>query len=120
MKKRIVSLTLIVIMLLSISAQATAHRTAIVSPILDFNGKTANCYVEVVADSATDKIEITASLWRGTVCLETWTKSGYEYLYLNETKSVTLGGVDYKLTADVTINGRALSQVSTTARCPLF
>lgn len=117
MKKRTVALLLVVVLILSVSVQATA-KIQTISPLLQFSGKTANCYVEVSADKATDKIEITASLWRGSTCLETWTESGYEYVYLSESKTVSISGVTYKLTADVTINGKALPQVESTAKCP--
>ena len=117
MKKRIVALSMIVMILLSISAQATV-KTQIVSPLLQFDGKTANCYVEVSADRSTDKIDITASLWRGSTCLATWTESGYEYVFLSESKDVSIRGVTYTLKADVTINGKALPQLETSANCP--
>lgn len=117
MKKRTVSLLLVVMLLLSMTVYASMQ-AATISPLLEFDGKTANCYVEVIGNSSSDKIVVTASLWRGSTCLETWTESGTEMVYLNESKTVSIGGVTYKLTADVTINGRTLPQVETTAKCP--
>ncbi len=117
MKKRTVSLLLVVVMLLTLTAYA-APRAATISPLLEFDGKTAYCYVDVVGNSSSDKIVITASLWRGSTCLATWTESGTEIVSLSESKAVSISGVTYKLTADVTINGRVLPQVETTAKCP--
>lgn len=118
MKKRVISLALLVLMLLSVTVQATTKAT-FATPVLTFDGKTALCCVEVSADRTTDKIDITASLWRGSTCLATWTESGYEYVCLNESKDVSIRGVTYTLKADVTVNGKALPQFETSAKCPL-
>lgn len=117
MKKRMISLSLVIVMLLSMTVYATTQ-VVTATPVLQFNGKTANCCVEVSADKSTDKIEITASLWRGSTCLATWTESGYEYVCLNESKTVSISGVTYKLTADISINGVARPQIETSAKCP--
>ena len=117
MKKRIVALTVAVVMLLSISAAALTN-SEIICPLLQFDGKTAHCYVEVSADHPNDPISVTATLWRGSTPLETWTETGNGYVYLSESKVVSVTGVTYKLTADVTINGEELDQVYTTAKCP--
>lgn len=117
MKKRTVSLLLIVVLLLSMTAYAVAQ-AATISPLLEFDGKTANCYVDVIGNKSTDKIEVTATLWRGNTCLETWTETGYEMVYLSESKDVSIRGVTYTLKADVTINGRSLPQVESSAKCP--
>lgn len=108
----------LVVFLLSMTAMAVSPRMAYIVPALNFDGKTANCYVEISADSDTDYITVTATLWRGSTDLETWTESGYGFVYLSESKDVSIRGVTYKLTADVTINGRQLDQVYTTAKCP--
>lgn len=118
MKKRIVALAMVVVVLLSVSVQATTKATTAM-PVLMFDGKTAICCVEVSADHSTDKIDITASLWRGSTCLATWTESGYEYVCLNASKDVSIRGVTYTLKADVTVNGKALPQFETSAKCPL-
>lgn len=118
MKKRMIGLTLVVVMLLSITAQA-ATQALTVTPVLLFDGRTATCAVEVSADKATDKIEVTAALWRGSTCLETWTQTAYEYLYLEETKDVSIRGVTYTLKVDVTLNGVAKPQIEISEKCPL-
>lgn len=118
MKKRMISLILVVVMLLSVTVQA-ATQAAFATPVLVFDGRTATCAVEVSADKATDKIEVTAALWRGSTCLETWTQTAYEYLYLEETKDVSIRGVTYTLKVDITVNGKVWPQVETSAKCPL-
>lgn len=117
MKKRIISLTLVVVMLLSVTAQA-ATEALFATPVLQFNGRTATCAVEVSADKLTDKIEVTAALWRGSTCLETWTQTEYGYLYLEETKDVSIRGVTYTLKVDISLNGNALPQIETSEKCP--
>lgn len=118
MKKRVIALALLVLMLLSVTVQATTKATT-ATPVLQFDGKTANCCVEVSADHSTDKIEITASLWRGSTCLATWTESGYEYVCLNASKDVSIRGVTYTLKADITVAGKVWPQIETSAKCPL-
>lgn len=117
MKKRVIALTLAVVLLLSISVAAVTN-TDIIAPLLQFDGKTAHCYVEASADHPTDLITITASLWRGSTCLATWTTSGRGIVFLDESTDVSVTGVTYRLTADVTIAGRTIPQVETTAKCP--
>lgn len=118
MKKRMISLTLVVVMLLSVTAQAATEALAVI-PVLKFDGRTATCAVEVSADKLTDKIEVTAALWRGSTCLETWTQTEYGYLYLEETKDVSIRGVTYTLKVDVTVNGKVWPQIETSEKCPL-
>lgn len=117
MKKRIVALTVAVVLLLTISAAALTRAETVV-PLIQFDGKTAHCYVEVSADHPNDPITVTATLWRGSTDLATWTETGNGYVYLNESKVVSVTGVTYKLTADVTVNGEVFEQVYTTAKCP--
>lgn len=117
MKKRIVALTVAVVLLLTISAAALT-RAETVAPYLWFDGKTAHCSVEVTADHPNDPITITATLWRGSTDLATWTETGYGIVLLDESKVVSVTGVTYKLTADVTVNGEVFEQVYTTAKCP--
>lgn len=117
MKKRVIALTLAVVLLLGISVAAYTNAETI-APLIQFDGKTAHCYVEVSADRSTDPISITASLWRGSTCLATWTASGRGYVFLDESTVVSVTGVTYRLTADVTVNGETFPQVEATAKCP--
>lgn len=113
MKKRFLLLFLVVTMVLAMPVQA---RVPSASPSLSFSGTTANCSIKVVGDKSTDEISVTLELWRGTTCLASWEDSGTGRLSMNETETVTKG-YTYKLTADVTINGKTLPQVEVSARC---
>lgn len=117
MKKRVLALTLIVVMLLTMTAQAVSPRAVTNKPSLTFSGTTANCSVVVRADSTSDEISVTMKLWIGSRCIAIWSDSGNGYVYISKTADAA-SGVTYTLTADVTINGVARPQVSVSERCP--
>lgn len=114
MKKRVLPLFLVVVMLLSISAQAGIARSPAVQPKLTLNGTSATCSVMAMADHATDEVSVVMKLWQGSTCLETWTDSGDGYVYMSESATVSTGST-YRLTVTVSINGVARPTVSTSA-----
>lgn len=116
MKKSTFAAFLILLLLIPVSAQASQRGVA-VSPNIRFNGTTATCTVSVSGNNAKDAISLTAKLYCGSDCIATWTDSGTGRLSIVKTKSVQ-SGKNYKLTADVTINGTALATASTTGTCP--
>ena len=107
MRKRILALTLAVVLLLTVPAQA-AMQSATSIPSLTFDGTEATCELKVVGETG-DEIEATLSLWRGSTMLATWSKEGTSYVRISQTKTVTKG-YTYTLKADVTINGVAYDQ----------
>lgn len=116
MKKVVFAALLLFLIAIPVSAQATQRSTASI-PNITFSGTTATCTVSVNGDSANDSISLTAKLYCGSDCIATWTDSGTGRLSIVKTKSVQ-SGKNYKLTADVTINGTALATASTTGTCP--
>ena len=118
MKKRVLAITLLIVMVLTVSAQAITPRYAAAKPSLTFSDRTAICEVGVRADNVSDKISVTLKLWRGASCLDTWTETGTGYVYLTGEHTVPMRSWTYKLTADVTINGVAQPQTSVEAVCP--
>lgn len=118
MKKRVLAITLLVVMILTMSVQAISPRLTTIKPVLSFSGRTAECAVDIWADHTTDEISVTMKLWRGASCLETWTESGEGHVYLYGEHTVPMRGWSYKLTAEVTLNGEYLGETYDEATCP--
>lgn len=116
MRKRVLALSLILALVLGMTAQAAPAKMPRVGPTLSFSGTTATCAVSVIGDKASDTIAVTAKLWKGSTCLKTWTKSGTGRVSISNTVTVTKGQT-YKLTADATVNGVKQAQKSTTKTC---
>lgn len=117
-KKRILALSLALVMLLGTAAQAAGPmRAPRATPKLSFSGTTAICVAVVQGDKSTDRIAAAMRLWKGNTCLETWIKRGTGTVKFNETKTVSRGAT-YKLTVDFTVNDVAQSQKSVTRTCP--
>lgn len=104
MRKRVLALTLVLALVLGISAQAAQERSYQISPLLTFTGTTAQCEVVVYGNSGDDAISVTAKLYQGGTLLKTWKKSGTGYVKLSESTTVTRG-LAYILETTVTING---------------
>ena len=116
MRKIAMSLAVIMILMLPMTAHAFTPRIIRIYPSLSFKGTTANCSVVVIADASSDEIEATIKLWQGSRCVATWQEDGTGNLVFKDTATVTSGRT-YELTADVTINGVAQSQASVSAKC---
>ena len=116
MRKQILALSLILVMLMGIAAQATGPMQApAAAPKLSFSGTTATCSVIIRSGaSSTDKISV--KLWNGRTCLKTWTASGTGRVSLSKTATVSKGKT-YKLTVDYTVNGVKQPQKSVTRTC---
>ncbi len=117
MIKRLLALTLALVMLLGVSAQAAEpSRSPVAAPSLVFSGTTATCSVTIRSGKPTDQIAATAKLWNGGTCLRTWRKSGTLQVYLTGTATVSRNKT-YRLTVDYTVNGIAQPQKSVTRTC---
>lgn len=118
LKRQLLAISLVLVMLLGITAQASGPMKApVTKPTLTFNGTTATCTVYVRGNSTTDTVAVTAKLWMGSTCLRTWTASGKNSVKISETATVSRGKT-YKLTVDYTINGITQPQKSVTRTCP--
>lgn len=109
---------LAIVLLLSIPTTAYAAVPDEISPFvlriypqISFDGDTAICTVTVIGDKTTDSISITMKLWQDNSCIATWSTSGTGYMQFSKTIDVA-EGLQYKLTADVSINGIAKPAVS--------
>lgn len=116
MKKRIVSVLLVVAVLsaMVVTAAAAESRNAVCTPILSFDGTTANCYVNITALGKS--ITATMELWQGSTRVAQWSASGTSRLIVSETKTVTKGKM-YTLTVSGTIGGEAFVGTSVTSVC---
>ena len=111
------ALLLVIILVISIPLSVSAAPRAMeIEPVLRFSGTTANCEVIVVGNNMSESIEVTMELMRGTYCVDRCTSSGYGYIHMEKTATVTSGRT-YQLVVYVTFRGEALSPVSVTGTC---
>lgn len=118
MKKKVLALTLVLVLTLSTVAQAAGPaRTKRIDPTLSFGATTVTCTVVAQGNSPTDTVSVTAKLWTSGVCKGTWTGRGTGTVTVKGSRAITKGAT-YTLTADVTINGVAQPTKSVTKTCP--
>ena len=108
MKKRLLSVSLIVMLIFSLSVNAFArwNSTSVCNTTLSFSGTTATCKLVVAAIDSTDKITAKLELKNasGTV-IKTWNNiSGTGRLNYSATHSPVSNGT-YTLVATVTVKG---------------
>ena len=116
MRKTAMSLAVIMLLLLPMTAYAAMSRSVGIIPRISFSGTTANCSVIITANNGNDEIEATIKLWQGSMCVATWPEDGTGNIIFSDTATVTKGKT-YKLTVDVVINGVAQPQASVSAKC---
>lgn len=114
--RKIALLLALLLLVLPITANAATARSVYIKPGIKFNETTATCTVSITGDSMKDEIEVTVKLWQDSSCIATWKTSGTGYVYFSQSKTVTKGK-EYKLTADVSINGIAQTTSSFTSKC---
>ena len=115
--KRVVSILLVAVMLLSVSAFALEERVQTMMIDLSFNGTTATCEVSAYASNMNQEVSAVIKLYHGKTCLHTWNVSDYGYIEFSDTWRVN-SGYTYKLTADVTINGTTYATIEDSGQCP--
>ena len=114
MKKHMVSAVLLLIMMLSLSAQAAEMRVITASPYLTFNENTATCMADCKSTNPSDKVSATLTLYQGSTCVTSWSGSGNGRVIISTVKS----GMEYKLVLSYSVNGKAQESVSVTAISP--
>lgn len=120
MKKRFVSIILILVLIFSYALHGNAVQARIITmtPGITFNGTTATCTLDVCADYSTDEIFAIVKLFdENGDGVKTWVQSGKGYLSFTRTIEVT-SGVEYTLKAYVTVNDVSKPTVSVTNTCP--
>ena len=114
MKKMAFLLALILIV--AVPMEVAAATREITSPQLNFSGTTAKCSVVVTGDNSSQYIQVTMKLMYGSTTVASWSGSGYGYVYLSKTATVTSGRT-YKLVVQVTVDGVVKDPVSVTKTC---
>lgn len=113
MKKRMVSILLVVAILSALVATAAAaeSRSTKYTPILTFDGTTANSYFSVTALGK--PITATLELWHGSTRVAQWSDSATSRLIIDEDCTVTKGET-YTLKVSGTIDGAAFTGIPVT------
>lgn len=96
MKKHMVSAVLLLIMMLSLSAQAAEMRVITASPYLTFNENTATCMADCKSTNPSDKVSATLTLYQGSTCVTSWSGSGNGRVIISKSCTVK-SGMEYKL-----------------------
>lgn len=117
MKKRILTMVVLLVLTLSMSVQAAEIQTIRSRPSLSFNGTTATCSVDCKSGNSSDKLSVTLTLWLGNTKVDSWSDSGTGRVIISEQCTVKRGQ-NYKLTLSYSVNGQAQSSVSVTGTCP--
>lgn len=117
MKRRVFTLIVLTLLVLTVSAQATELRLVNSRPNLSFAGTTVHCSVVCTSTNSDDAIDVTLSLYQGATFVESWNKSGTERVALSG-ESEAKSGKSYKLVLAYSINGEPQPSISTTKTCP--
>lgn len=117
MKKRAFAVATLLVLLLSVSAQAAGPRSIRIRPELYFSGTTATCSVSLKADNANDKVEATLTLYQGNNYVDSWNNSGTGRVFVSGSCEVE-SGKSYKLVLDYSINGVAQLSKTSAGTCP--
>ena len=113
MKKRIISLVLLAVMVLSLTAQAATWNLR-GTPRLTISGTTATCSVSCRSGNSDDEVKIILTLWCGESIVDSWTETGKGSVVMSETCHVVEGNY-YELVMMPIVNGEALDPVTTSA-----
>lgn len=114
---RRLTILIVLMILVSITAQAATPRDVSVNPKLTFSGTTATCTAQIIADYPTDAIDAKITLWYRATIVASWDRSATGYLSFSETARVT-SGLMYRLTVTYWINDEAGITESVKNRCP--
>lgn len=112
-------IALLLAVILAFSAPITvsaATRALTIHPYLGFDGTTATCEVTVVGNNMSERIDVEMKLMHGSTCIDSWSITGYGYVYTEKFATVTKG-LTYDLVVAVSINGVAHTPVSVTGAC---
>lgn len=119
MRRRIVSLTALLLLVFSLSAQTALAAEARTGgyPHLTFDGTIAKCSIFLKATSSTDKVKATLTLYQGNSYVDSWSDEGRGSVHVSGECEVQ-SGKDYTLVLTCSINGVEQKSVSTDGTCP--
>ena len=115
MNRRIRSLAALLLIVLSVTAQAAETRMG-GNPVLAFDGTTAQCTATCYGRSSSDKVTATLTLYQGGAYVDSWSKTGTYRAYVSgETEAQR--GKTYTQELTWTVNGEEQPPVSVSKRC---
>lgn len=114
MLKRILCIVLCIFSLCITPVSAAETRAGASPPNLSFDGTTAVCTYQIIDFGS--KIEVTLELWRGSICVAEWTKSGTSIVSISQTYNAVVGST-YTLIAKGTVDGVAFTSPSVVKTC---
>lgn len=117
MKKRMLSMVLAAILLLTVSVFAVTPRYEAAKAILTFSGTTAICRAAIITENSTDAVSVIMTLKQGSRVVDTWTVRGNGSMDIVRTAACA-SGLTYTLTVSAMIAGQSQPQSVTTATCP--
>ncbi|WP_458256083.1 hypothetical protein [Dysosmobacter welbionis] len=115
MKRRILSLAALLLIVLSVTAQAAETRMG-GNPVLAFDGTTAQCTATCYGRRSSDKVTATLTLYRGDTYVDSWSKTGTYRVHVSGETEVQRGKT-YTLELTWTVNGDEQPPVSVSKRC---
>lgn len=110
MRKVAVLLVLVMLISMTLSAQAATARSQPAWPEISFSGNTATCAVDIYGNAASDSLRATIKLTHDKTVVATWQATGTGYIYFSETAPVTPGET-YNLIVYLTINNTAYQPI---------
>ena len=119
MFKRLVSIAVLCVMLVTLTVHAMEPRADGGNVSLTFNGTTAICTATCTGRRADDEVDVTLTLYQGSTVVDSWSKSGTYRVQMNEDCNVSRGRA-YTLELVWTLNGQGQTSETVTKTCPLF
>lgn len=114
MKKRTAVIVFMLLIMLTVPAQAIARMVSAYSSI-SFNGNTATCNV-TIAVGLKDNVSAEIELWQGDNFVTSWKESSTGPLGFKETAQVT-SGKSYTLMVNFEVNGVKQQPISSSGTC---
>lgn len=105
MKRKTIVLGLVVALILATTAQAFSTRATAAAPKLVFDNGNAICSIRIL--SAGKAIDVTMTLLDGNTRVASWSKSGQNYVLMEESAAVSKGHT-YTLKVTGTVDGEPI------------
>ena len=106
---------LLIAVFITVDSDASVKETNRV--YLTFYGTTVSCLGTCSGNYTSDSLSATLSLYRGQVCIDTWTGTDTGKLILSGSHNA-VHGATYRLEMSYSINGITQTPISTTSTCP--
>lgn len=113
MRKLAFVLAIIIVLSAPTSVCAESVMNISKSCTLTISGTTATCAVRIRTENTSDEIDISVSLYRDNMCVNTWVATGNGSVYFNKTHPAT-SGYTYRMTVYYKINGVAQPLITCT------